>query len=164
MNSSSTNDWATTQLQRIEELSKDLSISKFNLLKISYMERIVEETSRNMGGCEKCKSNSLLLTSMIEEIPNLELIDHRQPYEKKFNKIRTHFHKSHGFIPPYKFTARYTLIAMVLGLIIGLTIFFTKENQIIFDTIFLCSTIGLFVGYFVGAIQEIKFRKTRKII
>ena len=157
-------DWVEEKMQRIDELTEDLSISKYNLLKISFLKRLIEESNKNAATCETCKNNLPELEQMIEEIPHLDLIDHRAPYEKKFNLIRSHFHKSHGFTQPYQFTTKWTLIGIAIGLLLAVLWSFIKIGNLVMDALLLGAALGLTFGYLWGSMKEAKFRKAKKMI
>ena len=157
-------NWLSEKYSRIEELSKDFSISKYNLLKISYLKRILEKSIRHSKECDDCKNNLTVLESLIEEIPNLDLIDHRSPYEKKFNGIRKHFHKNHNFIPPYYHSARWSIFGILAGLLVSIILSYSLFQQLQLDPLLAGMTIGLILGYIIGSTKEISYRKTKKII
>lgn len=157
-------DWLAEKNLRIDELTENFSISKYNFLKISFLKRLFEESYENSGSCEICKGNLSVLEEMVEEIPHLDLIDHRSPYEKKFNSIRSHFHKKHGFIQPYQFTTKWTLIGIAIGLIPAVIWSLLKMGYIVLDAMLLGSALGLTLGYIWGSYKEARFRRTKKII
>lgn len=152
------------KLQQIEELTKDFSLSKYNSLKISYLVRLINDTDHNLPSCEECRLNQTILEEMTEEIPYLDDIEHRQPYETKFNKIRKHFHKAHGYIPPYYFSSRYIIVGLLAGGSIAAIISFLLSKQVVVDVVLAGITIGLFGGYFIGSFRELQFRQSKKII
>ena len=164
MKKDSKTDWVNEKILRIDQLTEDLSVSKYNLLKMSFLKRLIEESFKNSSSCEYCKNNLTVLEEMIEEIPHLDLIDHRQPYEKKFNEIRSHFHKQHGFIQPYQFTTKWTLIGIAVGLILALIWSFLKLGHFVTDALLLGVALGLTFGYIWGSVKEAKFLRTKKII
>lgn len=157
-------DWVQEKFQRIDELTDNLSVSKYNLLKMSFLKRLIEESFKNSATCEICKTHLPQLEKMIEEIPHLDLIDHRSPYEKQFNLIRSHFHKKHGFIQPYQFTTRWTLIGVAVGGILSILWSYLKLGNIVMDALLLGIGLGLTFGYLWGSFKEAKFRKQKKII
>lgn len=150
-------------INRIDVLTSDFSLSKYNLLKISYLVRLVEESENFSLQCDICKENKKNLVIMVEEIPMLDDINHRQPYEKKFNQIRKHFHDSHGFIAPYRYSATYTILGLVLCVLMLVPfLFFFKIISI--DLLFAFAIIGVITGYFIGSVKELKYRKIKKMI
>lgn len=157
-------DWLNDKYSRIEELSTDFSLSKYNFLKISFLKRLLEESAKNEDSCDTCKSNLKELEGMIEQIPLLEQIDFRQPYEKKFNLIRKHFHNDHGFIAPYALSTKWTLGGVVIGAIIAIVVSVFLSERVLLDPVLAGSAFGLIVGYLIGASKESVFRNSKKII
>lgn len=157
-------DWITQKNIRIDELTVNFSISKYNLLKISFLRRLIEESLIHSTSCEICKENLEVLEKMIEEIPYLDLIDHRSPYEKKFNANRTHFHKKHGFIQPYQNTTIYTLLGILIGVTPVLVWLYIEKGTFLLDPVLAGSALGLVIGYFWGSFKDAKYRKAKKII
>ncbi|MFA9391222.1 MAG: hypothetical protein ACERKD_15540 [Prolixibacteraceae bacterium] len=157
-------DWVNEKFLRIEELTDKLSFSKYNLLKISFLKRLVDESFKNASNCETCKTNLPVLQDMIEEIPHLDLIDHRSPYEKKFNAIRTHFHKKHGFVQPYQFTTIWTLIGISAGIAPVIVWLLLVKRPVELDPLLAGAAVGLVLGYVWGSLKDGKFRKAKKII
>lgn len=157
-------DWVAEKLQRIDELTENLSVSKYNLLKMSFLKRLIEDSYYNSTSCEICKNHLPELEQLIEEIPHLDLIDHRAPYEKKFNLIRSHFHKQHGFIQPYQFTTKWTLIGVAIGGLLSVLWSYLKLGHMVMDAMLLGAGLGLTFGYLWGSVKEAKFRKEKKII
>jgi hypothetical protein len=149
---------------RIEELTKDFSLSKYNFLKISYLVRLINETSHFSSHCKTCAANEAKLEALVEEIPFLNDIEHRQPYENQFNAIRKHFHGSHAFIPPHYFSSRLSVIGIIAGISLAAIIARFFAGNITIDTILAGFVIGLAGGYSIGAIKEMSFRKEKKII
>jgi hypothetical protein len=157
-------DWLNEKYDQIEDLSKDFSISKYNLLKISFLKRLIEESLIHSKTCTDCKNHLVELESMIEKIPLLDQIDHRSPYEKRFNTIRGHFHKKHGFIPPYHYSTLWTLGGIILGVVSSIAISFFLYGRILLDPILAGLALGLIVGYLIGSTKEASYRKSKKII
>jgi len=157
-------DWINKKNIRIDELTDNFSISKYNLLKISFLKRLIEESKIHSPSCEICKENMAVLEKMIEEIPHLDLINHRSPYEKKFNSIRTHFHKKHGFITPYQFSTIWTLSGIVAGIFLTISWLMFEKGKISLDPILAGAAFGLMIGYFWGSFKDAKYRKTKKMI
>lgn len=157
-------NWLNEKYDRIEELTTDFSMSKYNLLKISFLKRLLEESGKRKESCPKCQSNLVALEEMIEEIPHLDDIDHREPYEKKFNAIRKHFHKDHGFIPPYHFSTRWTIGGVLFGVVAATIVSYFVNDKILLDPVLAGSAFGLIVGYLIGSSKEVSYRKTKKII
>lgn len=153
-----------TQLQRIEELTRDFSLSKYNFLKISFLVRLIEDTDLNSTSCEECRGNQAVLEEMIEEIPLLDDIEHRQPYEKKFNNVRTHFHKKHGYIPPHYYSSRYSIIGLLLGGSIAALISYLLTEHVVIDLVLAGFAVGLIVGYLWGSYKELQYRQSKRII
>jgi len=153
-----------TQLQRIEELTRDFSLSKYNFLKISFLVRLIEDTDLNSTSCEECRGNQAVLEEMIEEIPLLDDIEHRQPYEKKFNNVRTHFHKKHGYIPPHYFSSRYSIIGLLLGGSIAALISNLLTEHVVIDLALAGFAVGLIAGYLWGSYKELQYRQSKRII
>lgn len=152
------------QLEKIESLTEGFSISKYNSLKINYLVRLIKDVALFSEQCSTCKSNQVVLENMIDEIPFLDDIEHRKPYEKSFNQIRKHFHQEHGYIPLYHFIARYTVIGAVVGAALASLVFYAFTRHFWIDALLAGSTIGILVAYFLGAQKELKFRKLKKII
>lgn len=152
------------KIARIEKLTNDFSISKYNLLKISFLIRLIEETEEHYDSCVDCKANREKLTALIEDIDRLDDIEYRKPYEKEFNRIRTHFHKSHGFIPPYYYTARWSILGALTGFIMAASISFFLSGAISLDANLTGITFGMLTAYFISSIKELKYRKLKKII
>ena len=152
------------QLKRIEELSNDLSVSKYNLLKINFLVRLIEDSARFQHDCPECKLNSRVLESMIEEIPYLDDIEHRQPYEQQFNKIRKHFHEAHGYIPLYHFISRWSIAGVAIGAGIAFVITLIFHYNYLYDGLLIGLAFGLISGYLAGSVKESKYRKAKKII
>lgn len=152
------------KVSRIEELTKDFSISKYNLLKISFLIRLIEESENHSSSCAECEANMGVLVGLIEEIPLLDDIEHRKPYENEFNRIRKHFHQKHGFIPPYYYTSRWSLFGGLIGLVFAIVISFIAVGVISKDGVLAGITLGVIVGYLFSSFKELKFRKTKKII
>jgi len=148
---------------RIEEHTKDFSLSKYNFLKISYLIKLIEESDRFSTQCNTCSENKKLLANMVEEIPFLDDIEHRQPYEKQFNQIRRHFHREHGFIAPYRFSATYALVGILTGSLLSAFVSFIISGFNI-DVLLVGAVVGLIVGYFIGSVKELKYRKSKKMI
>lgn len=158
-------DWVQEKAKRIDELTENLSVSKYNLLKISFLTRLIKESFSYASTCSDCRNNLPELEKMIEEIPHLELIAHRSPYEKQFNSIRRHFHKAHGFIQPYHFTSRWTLIGVGIGLLLSVLWSLLKlGHPFVMDALMLGAALGLTAGYLWGSLKEARFRKAKKII
>lgn len=157
-------EWLLQKQLRIEELTSNFSISKFNLLKISYLDRLLEESSKHTATCNECHDNLKILEQLIEEIPHLELIDHREPYERQFNAIRRHFHQTHGFIAPYHFTAIYTLWGLMAILLPAMLWSHFIQGRLLTDVSLAAAAIGLIFGYLLGARKEGRYRRTKKII
>ena len=152
------------QLTRIEELTQDYSISKYNLLKISYLIRLIEDSEKFSSECSECRENGKVLAKMVEEIPHLDDIEHRQPYEKQFNEIRKHFHKRHDYIPPYHFISRWSLIGGVFGSALALLISTIAGLKFLYNGLLVGLTLGLLAGYLWGSVKELNYRKMKKII
>jgi hypothetical protein len=150
--------------KRIDDLSKDFSLSKYNFLKISYLVRLVEDSSQYSTHCENCKANQKLLEKMVEELPFLDDIEHREAYEKKFNHMRMHFHREHGYVAPYHFTSRYVVAGIIFGAAIASLLSFLAKGAVMLDPILAGITIGLMAGYFWGSYTEKKYRNSKKII
>lgn len=149
---------------RIEELTKDFSLSKYNFLKISYLKRLIDETDNFAMHCKTCESNKFLLADMVEEIPLLDDIDHRQPYEKQFNQIRNHFHLHHGFIAPHHFSSRYSIFGLMLFAVMAAVVSWFVNKRINIDLLLSGGALGLIIGYLWGAKLELNFRREKKMI
>ena len=149
---------------QIEALTKDFSISKYNLLKISFLKRLLEESEKHSTSCSECKQNLPELEKLIDQIPMLDQIDHRAPYEKKFNATRKHFHKKHNFIPPYYHSTRWSIVGILTGGIIATIVSFYLNSKIELDPLLAGSALGLIAGYIVGSSKEVSYRKSKKII
>jgi hypothetical protein len=150
-------------IDRVESLSEGFSLSKYNFLKISYLLKLIEESDHFSTQCKTCAENKKILANMVEEIPFLDDIEHRQPYEKQFNQIRRHFHREHGFIPPYRFSATYSLIGILAGTLSATLVSFVFGGFNI-DVFLAGAVIGLIAGYFLGSAKELKYRKSKKMI
>lgn len=155
---------SSEQIKRIEFLTDKFSISKYNLLKISYLVRLIQDSEKYAVECNECKENGKILNSLIDEIPFLDDIVHREPYEKKFNSIRKHFHRSHGYIPLYYFISRWSLFGLAFGVVISLSISFFTNIVFLFDSFYIGLSVGLVAGYFWGSVKELRYRKAKKII
>ncbi|MDA3879885.1 MAG: hypothetical protein PF436_05800 [Prolixibacteraceae bacterium] len=151
------------KLEKIEDLTSDFSLSRYNFLKISALIKLIEDTHNNIGDCDECRKNENHLENLIEQIPNLDDNTYRTPYEKEFNKIRTHFHKSHGYIPPYYFSARYSLMGIIVLLLLTMAIklIFKLQSP---DLLLAGATAGLAAGYLYGSYKEKIYRKQKKIV
>jgi hypothetical protein len=152
------------QLQRIDELTKDFSLSKYNFMKISFLVRLIEDTNLNSASCDVCRRNQDKLELMVEEIPHLDDIEHRQPYEEKFNSIRTHFHKKHSYIPPHYFSSRYSIVGLIAGGSIVALISYLLSGHVVADLALAGIAFGLIVGYIGGSYMELKYRQSKRII
>jgi hypothetical protein len=157
-------EWLSKKLLRIEDLTSHYSFSKYNLLKISYLERLLEESVHQAPHCATCKEHLSTLEKLVEEIPNLDLIDHREPYERNFNAIRTHFHKKHGFIPPYKYTPLFAMAGIVLFILPVLAWSYFSKGVFMLDPFLGAAAIGLLIGYFWGAQKDAVYRRAKKMI
>lgn len=153
-----------SQISRIEELTDQFSISKYNFLKISFLVRLIEDSEKFAPECSECQTNRKILHSLIEEIPHLDDIVHRQPYERQFNAIRKHFHQKHGYIPLYYFISRWSLIGAALGTVLLLLISFVFKVNFLYDGLLIGLALGLIVGYLWGSVKELSYRKSKKII
>jgi uncharacterized membrane protein len=153
-----------SKIKRIDVLSDGFSISKYNLLKISFLKRLVEDSALHSSNCRECQLNLIQLDELIEEIPFLDLIDHRAPYERKFNVIRKHFHKVHHYIPPYYYSSRWTIAGILLGTLIAVVFSTVKYQQLIIDMLLAGAVFGMIIGYLIGSFKEAKFRRAKKII
>lgn len=156
--------WLNEKYERIEELTTDFSISKYNLFKISFLKRLLEESLIHSESCSDCKKHLPGLETMIEKIPDLEKLEVRSPYEKRFNEIRTHFHKKHGFIQPYHFSTLWTLAGTGMGILLSVVGTYLVKGEVLFDPVLAFSALGLTVGYLVGSTIEGKYRRAKKII
>lgn len=152
------------KLKRIEELAGNLSIPKYNLLKINYLVKIIQDSAKYSNECTQCHKNLQKSCELIEKIPFLDDIEFRQPYEKEFNQIRNHFHKEHGYIPPSYFTSRFSIIGILAGMSITLISTWLTLGIVIIDAILAGFIVGLTAGYIAGAIKEKAYRKAKKII
>lgn len=151
------------KLKKIEDLTKDFSLSKYNFMKISTLIKLINDTHNNIGDCEECLKNEKHLENLIEQIPNLDDNTYRTPYEKKFNEIRSHFHKTHGYIPLHYFSSRYSIVGIVVALILSLAIKFLFKLPAN-DLILVGTVTGLAIGYLLGSYKEKAYRKQKKII
>jgi hypothetical protein len=157
-------NWGEEQKQKIEGLSSGLSFTKYNLLKISSLERLIDVSHQNSAQCDQCKSNKEKLEKMVEQIPLLDQIDVRQPYEKEFNSMRSHLIKHHGFSPPSHFSSVWSLWLLLTGVSIGAIISLTITKRIVPDLVFIPSAIGLIIGYLIGSMRDRKNRNQKKLI
>jgi hypothetical protein len=151
-------------IDRVEYLAKDFSLSKYNFLKISYLKRLIDETNNFSSHCDTCASNKAVLESMVEEIPLLDDIEYRQPYEKQFNNIRSHFHRQHGFIAPHHFSARYSILGAMMVVVLLAVVSWFAIKKINFDLLLAGGALGLIIGYLWGAKLEQNFRREKKMI
>lgn len=152
------------QLKRIEELTTNFSISKYNFLKISFLIRLIEDSQKFAPECPDCHANCNTLQSLIEEIPLLDDIHHRQPYEQQFNAIRKHFHNKHGYIPLYHFVSRFSLMGIGLGVLFSYLAALIFKVNFFYNGLLMGLAMGLMVGYIWGYIKELGFRQSKKII
>ncbi|MDA3929570.1 MAG: hypothetical protein PF541_11470 [Prolixibacteraceae bacterium] len=157
-------DWLNEKYMQIEALTKDFSISKYNLLKISFLKRLLEESEIHSTSCLDCKQNLPELEKLIGQIPMLDQIEYRAPYERKFNATRKHFHEKHKFIPPYYFSTRWSIFGVLTGGVIASIVSFYFNSKIQLDPLLAGLALGLIVGYIVGSTKEVSFRKSEKII
>ncbi|HKK82330.1 MAG TPA: hypothetical protein VJ909_08775 [Prolixibacteraceae bacterium] len=152
------------KLDRIEKHTEDFSISKYNFLKISALVKLIKDSETNAADCKKCSENVTRLEEMIDKIPYLDDISYRSPYEKEFNKMRKHFHKEHGYIPPLYFSGKYVIYGAVAGLVLSaLTAFLIIQNAVI-DILLIGTVAGLSVGYIAGSLKEKRYRKENRIV
>lgn len=157
-------EWLQQKKERIEELSVNFSFSKYNLLKISYLERLLDESVHFSPACSECSKNLEVLDKLVDEIPYLDLIEHREPYERQFNAIRKHFHQTHGFIAPYHFTALWTLAGIMLIALPALAWCFFQQGNPISDISLAATAFGLIAGYLLGARKDARYRRAKKIL
>jgi hypothetical protein len=158
------NQQTSKTLKRIEELTNDFSIPKYNSLKINYLVKIITDSDKYSKNCTICQHNLQTISQMVEQIPQLDNIEYRQPYEKEFNLIRKHFHSAHGYIAPLYYTSRWTVALIVAGLLIAAIVSYILVNKIFIDIMLLGFITGLASGYTIGTIKEKKYRKAKKII
>lgn len=157
-------DWLETQYLKIEKHTESYSISKYNLLKISFLKRLLEESLNHAATCNDCASNLPQLEKMIDAVPLLDDIEHRQPYEKKFNETRRHFHKKHQFISPYFLSTRWTIGGVIAGSAIAVAISIFVNGNVLIDPVLAGVAGGLIIGYLIGSTMEARYRKTKRII
>ncbi|MBN2807539.1 MAG: hypothetical protein JXR22_12850 [Prolixibacteraceae bacterium] len=157
-------EWLHQKQLRIEELTANFSMSKYNLLKISYLARLLDESVQHAPTCNICRGNLSTLDNLVEEIPHLDLIDHRQPYERQFNAIRAHFHQQHGFIPPYKYAPLFALAGILLTTLPVAAWTYFSKGRVMLDPILAAAAIGLLAGYFRGAQKDGVYRRAKKMI
>lgn len=151
------------KLKKIDELTTDFSLSKYNFLKISTLIKLIEDTHKHAENCEQCRENEAILENLIDHIPQLNDNTYRIPYEKAFNKIRVHFHKNHGYISPYHFSARYSIWGILIAALF-LTLFAILFERPHADLILVGIVFGLAVGYVLGSLKERKYRNQKKIV
>lgn len=152
------------KLERIEHLTEEWSFSKYNLYKISFFVRMMEDTEKLSPTCDECRKNEVLMEQLVEEIPHLDDLVHRQPYEKEFNQIRKHFHQKHGYIPPHFFSSRRAIAIGTLLAGAGAIVSKAVNNTISVDVVLAGAAAGIVIGYLWGAYNELKFRSSKKII
>ncbi len=157
-------NWVTTQLQVIEEESKDFSFSKVNLLKITSLEKLIKESPNFADNCNQCKSHLAELETMVHQVSKLDDSNVRQPYEKKFNEMRRHFQKEHGYFDPFHFVARWVLIFGLISAAIAMAISYLSHQMIISDFILIGTFIGITGGYLFGSFKDKKIRQAGKLI
>ena len=157
-------NWIAQQLQVIEDETSEFSFSKVNLLKITSLEKLIKKTPEFAEHCSTCKANLSELEQMVHQVSKLDDSYVRQPYEKKFNEMRRHFQKEHGYFDPFHYVSRWAFLAAVIGAIIALAISYFWKQQIISDFLLMGAFIGLAVGYISGSLKDKTIRKAGKLI
>jgi hypothetical protein len=152
------------KLDHIEKLTENFSISKYNFLKISTLVKLIKDSDANAGNCETCRANVERLEEMIDQIPHLDDIAYRSPYEKQFNEIRKHFHKEHGYIPPLYFSGKYVIYGALAGFVLAALPAFLIIQKSVADILLVGTVAGLAVGYITGSLKEKRYRKENRIV
>lgn len=152
------------KLERIESLTEEWSFSKYNQYKINFLVRMMEDAEKLSSSCDECRKNEVLMEQLVEEIPYLDDLKHRQPYEKEFNQIRKHFHQKHGYIPPHFYSSRRAIAIGALLAGAAAIISKTINNALSVDFVLAGAAIGIITGYLWGAYTEMKYRSSKKII
>ncbi|MGF7138223.1 hypothetical protein [Roseimarinus sediminis] len=152
------------KLERIESLTEEWSFSKYNQYKISFLVRMMEDAENHSSTCDECRKNEVRMEQLIEEIPLLDDLVHRQPYEKEFNQIRKHFHQEHGYIPPHYYSSRRAIAIGVLLAGAAAIISTTINNALSVDFVLAGAAVGILIGYLWGAYTELRYRSSKKII
>lgn len=150
--------------QEIDDLTKEWSLTKYNFMKISTLKRLIQESEQFSEECTTCKKNTALFADMVKQLPFLNEIVHRQPYEKKFNGIRNHFHKSHGFIAPDYHVGRYAITGLLSGMLLALGFSYITAGVLVIDVLLMGLALGIITGYFIGFRRDAKFRRVKKML
>lgn len=149
---------------RIEQLTDKWSFTKYNLMRVGTLVKLIEETDKRKDECEQCKKYGAALPDMIEQLPQLDDTYVRGNYEKKFNEMRKHFHKKHGFVAPSYYSSCYTLIGLLCFPAISLLLMYVFPGKILPRFLILSVVIGMLVGYLVGSVKDMKMRKSDRLI
>lgn len=150
--------------QKIEQVTDNWSFTKYNLLRMGTMVKLIDEVEKHASTCTECDAFRHELPVLVDQIPQLDEAYTRTNYEKKFNAMRTHFHKVHGFYAPSHFSSRYALLGILLFSIIGIALSFNQQEKLISDYLLFGSVAGLMLGYSLGSIRDLKIRKNNKLI
>lgn len=150
--------------RRIDQLTDKWSFTKYNLMRVGTLVKLIEETDKRKSECAECKEYSLQIPDMVEQLPKLDDVYVRSEYEKKFNQMRTHFHKVHGFIAPSYYSSISTLIGLLAVPALAALLMFIFAGQIFPRYLILSVVVGLLLGYLIGSIQDLKMRKKDRLI
>jgi hypothetical protein len=150
--------------QQIERTTENWSFTKYNLLRMGTLVKLIDETPLHAPQCEICRSYLDELPKLVDQIPQLDEAYTRSSYEKQFNEMRTHFHKKHGFYAPSHYSARYSLVGILLFACVALILSLIQRGQIVVDYLFFGGATGLMIGYVLGSVRDIKIRKADKLI
>lgn len=156
--------WDKIQISKVDEISDNFSISKYNLLKISSIKLLIEQSYHYSDKCSHCKENLPILESMIPQIEKLDDTDVRSSYEKEFNNIRDHFYKQHGYVEPMHYTSRLSLILFLIGGILGLLYSYIAYKTLLISHPMIGAVLGVVIGYIVGNSKDGKLLKAHKVV
>jgi len=150
--------------QKIEQVTENWSFTKYNLMRMGTLVKLIDEVEKHAPTCAECKAFQHELPHFVEQIPQLDEAYTRSDYEKKFNAMRAHFHKAHKFFAPSHFSSRYALLGILLFALVGVAISFVQQQKLVADYLLFGSTAGLMIGYSLGSIRDLKIRKNNKLI
>jgi len=149
-------NWVNKVSKEIDDqIDLCISIRDYRFYQIDKLKRIAKHLN-NQKNCLECKSAKKELEDIVQDLDRLinKSGVNRGEYEKRVEKLIKHLKEQHEVFQAHHFTynysAIYTLVGAVFGLLLSYGIFYSFNATVFF----LASGVGMLIGNVLGSRKD----------
>ena len=158
--------WIDAIAKKIDaQVQEYISVRDYRFYQIEKLKRIAALLDKQTS-CLDCKYGKTELEAIVDDLDRLinKSGVNRSEYEKRVEKLIKHLRDAHQVYQAHHFTYTYSAIYTLVGVVFGLLLtygMFYSFNPTIF---FLCSGVGMIVGNILGSKKDKACRRKGKQI